>query len=586
MNAAKRRPWTAALAVWLGTFFGFLVVAHGSLETADAAITMHAARALWVRGDSGLLTGEQGGDLVGERFGAEHIHRTQAAGSRQLGKVGTNGRAYVWFPMGHVFLLVPFVAAGEALQACLPDAEAAFRRTVAPGATDAELTTRESWLFGHPALTQSLIAMCVPSAFAATSLLLLLLIARALGAGRRDAAITAAAIVVGTQMFALGREQLSDGPGLTFMLGALLATVRAHVGTANRATLVGGGAAAGAAVLLRYQSTFLVAVCVVAIALAARRRGMLRDVAWFALGGAPFLAVMLAVDQARFGNVFDTGYPEYASWFDQPLWLGLVKFFFAAGRGVMWLSPLLWLGLPLALSRRTAVAPRWFTWVMFATPFLLFAGARGWQGGECWGARYVTPGVVMLLALVLPTARPWLTLPRTWVALLAAGLFVNMTSVLAPTRGQIQLATQAARADAAAAVPPRALSDDEAADRISWHPRYSPLHANWSYAVRSQRGPGGFEGENFATIDRPDVTIEPIYGVAAVDPVKQGLAPQRWQDRCGRHLWWRFWGELCGVPGEWLALPPLVLALVMSVFGWRRLGGTTDPAPSDSSTAR
>jgi len=591
-DGRRRRAMTgiggrlALVFVWLGTFFGFVTFAHGTLETADAAITMHAARALWVRGDSGLLTAEQGGELLGERAGALHIRGKQAEGNRSLGKIGVNDRAYVWFPMGHVFLLVPFVAAGEALQARWPEAEERFRAVAAGGATDAELVTRETYLFGHPLLTQSLIAMVVPAAFAATSVVLLLLIARALGASLRDAAIAAGSILVGTQMFALGREQLSDGPGLACMLGVLLATVHAHRGSATARTLVVGGVAAGCAVLLRYQSAFLVAACAIAVAIAGWRHGRRRDVVWFALGGLPFLAILLGVDHARFGNPFDTGYPEVADWYDQPLWLGLTKMFFAAGRGVMWLSPLLWIALPLATSRRHAVAPRWLAWVLFATPFLLFAGARGWQGGQCWGVRYVTPGVVLLLALVLPVARPWERWRLAWVALLAVGAFANLTSVVAPTRGQIQLATQAARAEAAQAVPPRELTEAEEADRISWHPRFSPLHSNWSYAVQSQRQDGlGFERETFLTIDRSACTIEPLFGIAAATPA-QALAPQRWDDRRGRHLWWHLWGDLFEIAAKWLVLPPFVLALVFSALGWRRYVGATTLVASDSSTPR
>lgn len=578
----RLRTFGMALLLWFGTFFGFTTVAHGNLETVDAAITMHAARALWVRGDSGLLRADQGGELLGECMGAAYIHVQQAAGDRQLGKIGRNDRAYVWFPIGHVWLLVPFVAAGEALQAGWPGAEAAFRDKVAPGATDAELENRLSYAYGHPVLTQGLIALLLPPACAATSLLLLLLLARALGAGRRDAVIGAAAIVTATQMFALGREQLSDGPGLCCMLGVLLATVRAHTGTATRRTLLLGGIAAGCAVLLRYQNAFLVAACAAALGHALHRRGRLVDGAWFVLGGVPFLAAMLAVNHARFGSVFDTGYPEYGDWFDQPRWLGTAKFLFAAGRGILWLSPLLWLALPLAARRRNVGGMRWLAWVLFATPILLFAGARGWQGGQCWGARYVTPGIVLLLALVLPQARPWHRFPRTWLVLLACGMFVNLTSVLAPTRGVIQLASQAVQAAAAAATPPEGLSPVTIADRTSWHPLFSPLHANWSYAVHSRRG--CFETPDGGPDDRSVVTIEPLFGTPAASP-QQGLAPQRWEDRCGRHLWWQFWGELLGVPPWLLLLPVLAAAVACASFGCRRYVAL-DPPPSDSSTAR
>ena len=47
MNGARKGP----LLAWLGAFLLFVCVAHGNFETTDAGFTMHAARALWHRGD-------------------------------------------------------------------------------------------------------------------------------------------------------------------------------------------------------------------------------------------------------------------------------------------------------------------------------------------------------------------------------------------------------------------------------------------------------------------------------------------------------------------------------------------------------
>ncbi|MBL8748964.1 MAG: glycosyltransferase family 39 protein [Planctomycetes bacterium] len=567
MNGQRPTKALALLLLWLGAFFGFASVAHGNLDTVDAAFSMHAARAAWTRGDSALLTQEQGGELLGERMGALHVHKTTDEGHRQFGKVGRDGRVYVWFPVGYVWLLVPFVAAGQVLENVWPAAETRYRSLAAPGLPDDQLANSVSYLYGHPVLTQGLIALGMPAAFAATSLLLLLAIGRALGASWRDAMIAAGAIMAGTQAFALGREQLSDGPGLTFVLAMLLVTVRAQAGSATRRLLLAGGAAAGIAVLLRYQSAFLVAACALAVAVVCRRRGRVRDVAWFALGGLPFLAVLLATGYARFGDPLDTGYPKYDDWFDRPMLSGLAKLFFAAGRGVAWLSPLLWLGVPLVARARPLVL-RWLAIVLFAVPFLFFARARGWQGGQCWGVRYVTPGVVLLLAIVLPQTRPWERWPRTWLVLLGCGLFANLTSVVAPTRGQIQLASQAVQAAAANEIPPRVLSPDEVIDRISWEPRWSPLAANWSYVALSRVG--GFETKDGAPATGAAATIEPMFGVVSADPLLV-LGPQCREDRCGRHLWWNFWSEIADVPAWLLLLPVLAAAIAFGLAGVRRL---------------
>ncbi|MBL9079862.1 MAG: hypothetical protein JNL08_20355 [Planctomycetes bacterium] len=579
---ARRQPWWVWLLAWVGTLCGFGLVAHGNLESTDSVVTMHAARVLWQHGDSGLRREDQGGELLGERIAAELIPSRGA-----LGKVGVDGRVYVWFPVGHVWLLAPLTGLGERLEAAFPDVDRRWREIAAPGADAAHLRFANGYVTSHPVLMQGLIALLLPPACAACGALLLFLLARTLGAAPRDAVLGTLTIALGTQWFAFGRETLSDGPGLCMLLAALLVAVRVHLGRASALLAVAGGLAAGAAVSLRYQNAVAVAVLLVVVALASRRTRNWRPVVAFALGGAPFLVALLASNHARFGDLFDTGYPKVADWYTQPLWLGLAKMLFAAGRGVMWLSPVLWLLLPLAAQRQRMPLLRGVAWVLFAVPFLFFAAAKGWQGGECWGARYVTPGVVVLAALALPQVQPWQRWPRTWTTLLAVGMFVNLTAVVAPVRGQVQLATQAAVAEALHAG--RSLDADAAADVVSWHPRYSPLHSNWSYLVRSCVG--GFEDEHGAPRHGSANTIEPLFGVAGLEPLfgangetlpGRGYAPWRWEDRLGRHLWWRFWADLLQVPSWLLLLPLLAVAVLAGGIGWRRLAEASGSDPADA----
>lgn len=549
-------PRSTLVGAWLLAFGLFLAVAHGNFETTDAGFTMHAARALWVRGDSGLLREDQGGELLGERLGAAYIHHWQAQGARRSGKVGTNGRAYVWYPVGHVWLLAPLCALGDRLTQSFPGADAAFRERVAPGWPPSALASNTSWVEGHPVLTQGLISLLVPPACGASILLLLVLLARQFGARGADAFWPAVAIVVATQCFALGREQLSDGPGLVFLLGALLAVVIVHHGRGTAVTACLGGLTAAAAVLLRYQNALTVAALAAALAHACHRQRRWRDFGWFLLGGLPLLVLFLATNHARFGSVFDTGYPEAGDWFDQPVWQGGWKLLVGAGRGVLWLSPIAWFGFVLC-SRRAVPALRWLAVLVLAMPWLLFSTAQGWQGGQCWGARYLTHGLVALLAIALPQARPWRRWPRLWLLACALGLSVAVTSTVAPVRGVLQLATQAV---AAAGLP------GDPADITGWRLRYTPLLANWRYAAACWRG--DFETADGQPRNGSAHTIEALFGVAANEP-GQALAPVRWEDRQGRHLWWRFWSELLGVSAAWLLLPVAGL-LVVGAFLLRR----------------
>jgi hypothetical protein len=68
----------------------------------------------------------------------------------------------------------------------------------------------------------------------------------------------------------------------------------------------------------------------------------------------------------------------------------------------------------------------------------------------------------------------------------------------------------------------------------------------------------------------------------APQTAEQRLPPPRWEDRRFRHLWWRFWADLTGVP-SWALLAPVALALAVALA---RLATASRPAPSDSSTTR
>lgn len=563
------------LLCWLGAFFAFLCVAHGNLESLDSTATLHAARALWLRGDSGLRRAEQGGEWLGEILLAGEIEAKRRDGEHWYGKQGGNGLTYVWFPMGHVWLMVPFVAAGERLAAAFPGVESHYRATVAPGLADVHLASSQSYRDGHFVLNHAMVALLLPALTGATSVLLLFLIARALGAPARDALWSTLAIGLATQFFPMGRETLSDGPGLCALLAALLVTVRAHAGSASVPLLLGGGAAAGAAVLLRYPHGLLVPLFGLPIAFAAWRRRRLVDVLWFAAGGLPCLLLLLGVNHARFGAISDTGYPAVGSWFNYPLPFGLTKLLFAAGKGILWFSPMLWLALPMGLWKARTGQLRWLAWALFAIPMVMFSMTPGWQSGQCWGARYVTPAVVGLCAIVLPQARPWATHRRLFLGLFLFGCFVNLTGVIAPTRGHNQLAGQAVgamydREFAEGRISKEDHENVDAADHFFFLPRFSPLHANWTYAWKSGRG--DFEDAEGRPRDGSANTIEPLFGIQAMPgSADQGDAPKYWEDRGGRHLGWVFWGRLLGVPPWLLLLPVAVLAFAASWFGWRRI---------------
>ena len=83
--ANARSPRRTLGWLWLAALLLFLGTAHGNLESTDSGLTMHAARALWLRGDSGFLPPGQG-EWLGERLAVEYIDWKRSLGEHAYGK--------------------------------------------------------------------------------------------------------------------------------------------------------------------------------------------------------------------------------------------------------------------------------------------------------------------------------------------------------------------------------------------------------------------------------------------------------------------------------------------------------------------
>src|SRR5262245_63219253 len=135
---------------------------------------MQGARALWLGGDSGLLRPADGSEWLAEGLLADHIVDSAPTG---FGRTGRDGRhQYVWFPIGHLYLMVPFVALGERLERAWPAVEATYRAR-----------SPDFYHEGQFAIEQGLIALVLAPAVGASIVLLLFAIAREFGCGRREA---------------------------------------------------------------------------------------------------------------------------------------------------------------------------------------------------------------------------------------------------------------------------------------------------------------------------------------------------------------------------------------------------------------
>ncbi|MEZ5963412.1 MAG: hypothetical protein R3F56_06150 [Planctomycetota bacterium] len=535
-------------------FFGLF--AHGYVENGDAEMTMHAARAWWRTGDPGLQQ-EGPTTTLAERTIAGWIH---TPGPPDFGMVGTNGRAYVWFPIGHQALMVPCVAAGESLARAFPAPEAELRRL-------------KGEAFGELFWSRFLCSL-LPIPFAAGTVVLVFLLARSLGLSSREALRVTLAATLCTAFWPGSSETMSDTPGTFFLLGAVVAVFVFHAaagrGEGAVVPMLLGGASAGAAVLVRYPHAASVMVLTAGAAWVAWRAGRWRELLAFAVAGLPFAVALLAANWLRFASLTETGYSAGATkeWFSYPPWLGGALILAAPGKGILWFSPVLWPALAQLLRRATwrCAWPVLVALGCAGVPIAISAHTAGWAAGQCWSVRYVTPGVVLLVTVLLAVGRPWRRRPRLFAAACALGALVSLGGVLTPYRGDRNLAYHATRA----AYPDR--SEGELPMIWDFEPRFSPIKSHWIYAWLSLTGRLEVGGSANTT--------EPLFGVRVDDGAKP-LRPSQVEDRGFRHWWWRYGAGLFGWP-RWPAAVLALGAALAAALAWRRLGGRKGGAPLHS----
>lgn len=132
---------------------------------------------------------------------------------------------------------------------------------------------------------------------------------------------------------------------------------------------------------------------------------VLKSLKWFFSFGFGLLGPLMIIayyNFHRFGSILETGYGHEAAQFSTPLLTGLYGLLFSPGRGIVWYSPLFILGVlgfPLFWKRMRPEAI--FVSGVFLTFLVFYAYWYMWEGGWCWGPRFLVPTIPLLL---LPAA--------------------------------------------------------------------------------------------------------------------------------------------------------------------------------------
>ncbi|HXO41913.1 MAG TPA: hypothetical protein VN999_10715 [Thermoanaerobaculia bacterium] len=241
------------------------------------------------------------------------------------------------------------------------------------------------------------------------SALMYLLLRRQLQRGR--ALLLTLAFAFGTETWSISSQALwQHGAAELFAIVALLAVT----GKPTRLALAAAGAASGLLIATRPPDLILAAGFAVYAVLWARPRRM---ALWFVAGAAVPLALLVTYDYALFGTIhggYGVGTDEILRY---PLWPGLAGELFSPGKGIVVYMPfLLFLLLLPARLRRPLAEPdpapttgathaaRSLALCVAAAAALqlLFYAKADWRAGWCYGPRFATDMLPLLVWLLAP----------------------------------------------------------------------------------------------------------------------------------------------------------------------------------------
>jgi hypothetical protein len=353
---------------------------------------------------------------------------------------GADGRLYAWYGIGQSLVTLPLWVFGRLLALLVPALGEAYATRFAASLLAPLVSAAAAWLVADAAL--------------------------ALDHRRGTALALSATYGLATMAWPYAKSWFSE-PALALLV--LLAFDEALRARQGEPAAVWRSAAALALALLFKFSTVLwwPAFALAAAWPAAGRRARLA-----ALLVACALAVALtgAYNAARFGSPLVFGYDETTAW-DQPLVAGLIGLLASPGKGLFLYNPPLLLGLGglllwLAPAGRRGL-PAAVIGLLALPAIAFFATYSYWTGGWNWGPRFLLPLVPLLLlpagALLEAAQRP--TVRVAWVALLAAGLLVNLPAILVEHSRYLVAASE---------------QDPDFYRHTIWEPGASPVAQQWA----------------------------------------------------------------------------------------------------------
>ena len=388
---ARRNRTALVVSFFLFLNFVYFLFSSGRVRTIDEVSAAYQVESLAKHGTTAIPQAVEANEFYGtfDRF----------------------GRAQSPYPPGQAFALLPWYAVGQFVGRHLPDVPLALRDVFS-----------DFFLTGESAFF---------SAFAAALSLYIFL---QFGIAPKISMLAAGILAFATPLAAYSGWLYSEPLSAALLIAAAAVLFSTAAQTENVSALggLGAGVLLGAALWVRPTHVIAVPVFLAALFVRERKKGWGPAITLAAAVGVS-VALLLWRNAYLHGSFWNFGYPAAAeggkalNTFETPLATGLVGFLASPGKSIFLFSPpilLAFLGLPRLWRRDRGLAV-----VAAATPLvylLFFATYTQWEGGYCYGPRYLIPALALIELGVGPALEAASSKTRLLaLAVFAAGLFVQ-----------------------------------------------------------------------------------------------------------------------------------------------------------------
>lgn len=370
-----------AVAAWLWTTLCslYLLCGTGVIEHPDACIMFRVTESLLERGEARI----------------EPLHFWDAPGGVPAPSPDDRPRLYSWYGLGQSLVGVPAYLLGKALAPLATDDDAALLEgTLAVPWYDRDRAHLRPAIVAH-------VTSWTNAAVVALLAVAVLLFARDLGYSLRAALVAASAVGVASAVAPYASSFMSEPAAALGLFGYVWLVWRGRHPESGRLPWAVAGFLVAGCVLTKVAYAVLAVPATVLMLGCARtlpRREAVLRIGGAVLAAAVPLAVLAWYNWSRFGAPWLTGYEAHLGKWSTPLLQGIAGLLLSPSYGLLLYCPLVLLAAA-GLSRFWRRAPLVALTVGVALITLLgtFARWQWWEGGWCYGPRFLIPLVPLLL---------------------------------------------------------------------------------------------------------------------------------------------------------------------------------------------